>query len=212
VSINPFTRRDIVNKYEAWYQTSGIRVDIQEKSLLKELLKIFPDVNSILEVGCGTGHFTRWFENECGLIAYGMDKSRAMLIEAKRYGSTMLIEGDAGNIPLSSNVVDISIFITTMEFLSNPDIAIREAYRVSRMGIIIGTINSSSLLGMKYRKIDGPIWGKAHFLSISRLKRIIKRAIGSQTEVMWRTTLWPILPGYLPLPWGGFIGMSIQWD
>jgi len=209
---NPFTEQDIAGKYESWYRTSGIRADEQEKALLKELIKKFPGARSILELGCGTGHFTRWFQETCGLTAFGMDASRAMLAEAKRYGSKMLIKGDADNIPLSSNAVDISAFITTLEFLPDPEFAIKEAYRVSKKGILLGVINKNSLLGIKYKMSGGPIWRNAHIYTIKGLRKLIRKAIGKRAEITWRTTLWSLLPGHLPLPWGGFIGMLVKWN
>lgn len=209
---NPFTQRDIASRYEGWYQTSGIRADHQEKILLCELLKNFPGAKSIIEVGCGTGHFTRWFKETCGLTAFGIDSSGAMLAEAKHFGSELLIKGNAENIPVPANSVDISAFVTTLEFLPEPETAIKDAYSISRKGIIIGAINKHSLLGIKYKNSGGPIWGKAHLFTINSLKRLIKKAVGKQTEIMWQTTLWPIVSGHLPLPWGGFIGMSVKWD
>jgi ubiquinone/menaquinone biosynthesis C-methylase UbiE len=43
------------NQYERWYATPrGQRVDSAERILVKWLLQLFPDAQSVLEVGCGT--------------------------------------------------------------------------------------------------------------------------------------------------------------
>jgi ubiquinone/menaquinone biosynthesis C-methylase UbiE len=47
--------------YEAWYATPrGQRAAAAEQALLDWLLAPFPHAASVLDVGCGTGHFTRW--------------------------------------------------------------------------------------------------------------------------------------------------------
>jgi ubiquinone/menaquinone biosynthesis C-methylase UbiE len=86
MKVNPFANPTMVSGYEAWYETVGQRADCLEKVLLKQLLAGFPQAQTMLEIGCGTGHFTRWF-SEQGLGAIGLDLSPAMLAEAIRLGS-----------------------------------------------------------------------------------------------------------------------------
>ena len=46
--------------YEAWYETlEGWRADVLEKAVLGWLLESVPRASSVLEIGCGTGHFSR---------------------------------------------------------------------------------------------------------------------------------------------------------
>jgi ubiquinone/menaquinone biosynthesis C-methylase UbiE len=53
------------SRYEAWYTTPrGQRTDQAERALLEWLLGQFPNARSILEVGCGTGHFTTWLASD----------------------------------------------------------------------------------------------------------------------------------------------------
>ena len=56
---NPFDDPAVAARYEDWYSGPGQRADALEKSLLKGLLADFPGARTVLEVGCGTGHFTR---------------------------------------------------------------------------------------------------------------------------------------------------------
>lgn len=69
---SPFFEPAIVAGYEAWYETSGRRADRLEKALLGRLLADFPQARTLLEVGCGTGHFTRWCDEQ-GWRAIGLD-------------------------------------------------------------------------------------------------------------------------------------------
>lgn len=80
---NPFANPALVVGYEAWYETSGRRADRLEKALLRRLLADFLQGRTMLEIGCGTGHFTRWF-SEQGFQTIGLDLSLAMLAQARR--------------------------------------------------------------------------------------------------------------------------------
>ena len=41
---------------------------------------------------------------------------------------------------------------------------------------------------------------------------MILEVTGQKAAVVWRTTLWPLWPGALPLPWGGFIGVAVRFS
>jgi ubiquinone/menaquinone biosynthesis C-methylase UbiE len=207
---NPFARPDTASSYEAWYETTGRRADRLEKALLKQLLARFPQPSSLLEVGCGTGHFTRWFAEQ-GLETIGLDRSLPMLAEAIRLGIPRCACADALALPFASNAVDLVALITTLEFVDDPVQALSEALRVSRQGLLLGVLNRKSLLGWQLKRKGGPIWGAARFFTTAELSRMVQRAAADQPiEIAWRTTLWPVWPAPLPLPWGGFIGMAVR--
>nr|AMK59603.1 type 11 methyltransferase [uncultured bacterium UPO76] len=70
-------------RYGPWYATPrGRRADRAERALLAWLLGWFPDAHRVLEIGCGTGHFTQWLAAR-GCAAIGLDRSPAMLREAR---------------------------------------------------------------------------------------------------------------------------------
>ena len=206
---NPFANPDTAAGYEAWYQTAGRRADRQEKALLRRWLSDFPAACSILEVGCGTGHFTRWF-GELGLQAVGLDLSRPMLDEAVRLSGPVYLQGDALRLPFLSKSFDLVTSITTLEFLPEPMQALAEALRVARHGLILGVLNAESRLGRQYKSEGGPIWEVARFFTPYELKRMILEIAGEKARVVWRTALWPFWPGVLPLPWGEFIGIAVK--
>jgi ubiquinone/menaquinone biosynthesis C-methylase UbiE len=206
---NPFVNSEIVADYEVWYQTAGSRADRQEKALLKRMLNNFPAAHSILEVGCGTGHFTHWL-NKQGLRTIGLDLSWPMLEEAKRLKNLACLQGDAHMLPFLPASFDLVALITTLEFLPDPVQALAEAVRVAGQGLILGVLNAQSRLGCQYKRKGGPIWEAAHFFTTDELKCMIEEIAGVKAKVFWRTTLWPLLSGELPLPWGGFIGMAVK--
>jgi ubiquinone/menaquinone biosynthesis C-methylase UbiE len=206
ISHNPFAEPETAAGYEAWYQTTGKRADHQEKALLKWLLGFFPSAASILEVGCGTGHFTRWLSDQGGWTV-GLDLSWPMLAAAKHLSSPTCLQGEALRLPFSSGSFDLVTLITTLEFLPNPAGGLAEAKRVARQGLLLGVLNRRSRLGQQYKKRAGPVWEAAHLFSMLELRQMLGKAAGERTKVYWRTTLWPLWPGSLPLPWGSFIGM-----
>jgi ubiquinone/menaquinone biosynthesis C-methylase UbiE len=206
---NPFNDLTIAASYENWYATIGLRPDRLEKALLKRLLRVFPGSRTILEIGCGTGHFTSWFGG-LGFHAVGVDLSQPMLMEANRLGGMSYIQGDALRLPLLSRSFDIVALLTTLEFLSEPIQALAEALRLARHGLLLGVLNTNSWLGREYRSTDGPVLLAAHFFTLDELKRMIVQVFGENCRIVWRTTLWQFWPWALPLPWGGFIGMAVK--
>lgn len=206
---NVFANPAIVASYEGWYETAGRRADHLEKALLKKLVAGFPYGHTLLEVGCGTGHFTRWF-SELSLRATGLDLSPAMLAEARRLGSPPCVQSDALAPPFPDGAFDLVALITTLEFVADPVEALREAMRVAQSGLILGVLNRHSLLGWQLRRSGEPPWQAARLFTPAELLQMVQRAAEKQTEIVWRTTLWPIWPRELPLPWGSFIGMGVK--
>jgi ubiquinone/menaquinone biosynthesis C-methylase UbiE len=207
---NPFTDPTMVAGYEAWYETSGRRADRLEKALLKRLLEGFSRARTLLEVGCGTGHFTRWF-GEQGLQAIGLDLSPPMLAEAVGLGSPLYVLGDALALPFLNGAFDLVALITTLEFITDPAQVLAEAVRVARHGLILGVLNRQSLLAWWRKRSGESLWQMARFFTPAELVCLMQQAAaGTRVKIVWRTTLWPVWPGELPLPWGGFIGMTVS--
>lgn len=209
MKVNPFADPTMVSGYEAWYETVGRRADCLEKALLKQLLDSFPQAQTMLEIGCGTGHFTRWF-SEQGLKAVGLDLSPAMLAEASRLGSPPRILGDALALPFLHSAFDLVVMITTLEFVADPIQALSEAMLLARLGLILGVLNRHSLLAWQLKRSGKPLWQAARFFTPAELAQLVQHAAGRGVDVAWRTTLWPLWPRDLPLLWGGFIGMAVK--
>ena len=172
---NPFTNLSIVAGYEAWYETAGRRADRLEKALLKRLLPGFSRARTLLEVGCGTGHFTRWL-GEQGLQAMGLDLSPPMLAETTRLGGPPCVLGDALALPFLDGAFDLVALITTLEFVTDPVRALSEAIRVARLGLILGVLNQQSLLAWRRKRSGEPLWQEAHFFTPAELARLVRQA------------------------------------
>jgi SAM-dependent methyltransferase len=207
---HPFLRVDRAVPYESWYAGPGKRADRAEKRLLRRLLAGFPGARSVLEIGCGTGHFTRWMA-ALDFEVTGLDHSAAMLNEADVRGGARFFVADAHALPLQNGSVDLAVMMTALEFTSDPQRALAEAIRIARTGLILGVLNRTSLLAWRRRRSGSSTWNAARFFSPDELLDLVERAGGDRVESLWwRTTLWPLpVIGSLPLPWGGFIGMAV---
>ncbi len=210
-----YFREEIVSSYESWYEGKGKRADFLEKQLLEMLLSDFTPINTILEVGCGTAHFTRFFES-LGIGSVGLDLSSLMLREGKRHWGGELIEGVSHALPFADKSFDFVAFITCMEYMPNPSLVLREAYRVARKGVVWGIMNRWSLPTLR-RRIQvllgkNPFYKNAHFFSILEAKRILRGVFGEESRIRWKNT---VFPPFIPLkhsslPFGAFLGISIR--
>jgi len=130
------------SRYEGWYDTApGHRADQAERALLAWLVGFFPTAGSVLEVGCGSGHFTAWLA-EKDVRAIGLDRAPAMLVVMRqRFPQIPVIMGDAHRLPVRARAVDLVVFVTTLEFVEEPVMALTKAVQVARQGLVLVTLN-----------------------------------------------------------------------
>jgi SAM-dependent methyltransferase len=107
----------------------------------KTALSINPDASILLDFGCGTGRFVRFFVSK-GRSVIGTDITPEMLSESRRYGTperSMLVMTDGVTIPVKDQSLDMiwicgvlkySLFINEPVY---PFIA-KEMYRVLKPG------------------------------------------------------------------------------
>ncbi len=213
-----YMQQDVVEGYEGWYEGKYKRADILEKRVITIMIEQFEKPKTILEIGSGTGHFTRWF-GSIGLEATGADLSPFMVRQAKKlWREGEFVSSRSSNLPFEPKSFDLSIFITCFEYMPDPVGVLREAARVSRQGVILGLMNSWSLPTLR-RKIQlafgkNDYYRNAHFYSIKEMKGLVRKAFGEKAEmVRWRTTLFPE-PLHLERdtgnPFGAFLGVAFK--
>jgi ubiquinone/menaquinone biosynthesis C-methylase UbiE len=213
VSWGSFERE--AERYEGWYATPrGQKVDLAERALLQWLLAPFPQARSLIDIGCGTGHFTRWLARKFPHVA-GLDRSPAMLAEMRRGGFTIpAILGDAHRLPLRNGTVDLAVFVATLEFLEDPEKALSEAVRIARSGLVLVALNRWSVGGLSRRigpQARGRIFSQAEDYSLRSLTEMTRRAAGNrlgrilQTSALFPDGLWKVRA---PIPFGDVIGIA----
>lgn len=189
---------DVATEYDQWYQRpEGQYADALEKKLFLRLVQ--PQKGqSLLEVGCGTGHNLDFF-SELGLNVTGIDSSEPMLqMAAKRLGTGIrLSPGQATELRFDDNSFDIVALITVLEFLTDPAGALTEAARVSRDKVYIGVLNKASILGIARRvesRFRKSIYNQAKFYTIWEIEGILRRVLGN-ISLTWESVL------FFPLGW-----------
>jgi SAM-dependent methyltransferase len=134
-------------EYDGWYATPrGRWIGETEYALAARALAAQPG-DSLLDVGCGTGWFTRRAAAD-NLVATGLDPNSVWLDFARAHSSPALnwVEGDARDLPFADASFDHVLSIAALCFVDDERQAVAEAVRVARRRFAIGWLNRSSLL------------------------------------------------------------------
>ncbi len=183
----------VVQKYDRWYDTPwGAWSDDCERRLLLRMAQPC-DGERVLDVGCGTGRYLEWLM-DLGLDVQGLDASPDMLAVARgrlagRLGLVRLMQGDAARLPFQDASVDLVYAVTTLEFLPDPQTALKEMARVASGRVFVGVLSRWSLLYLdeRARRSGGPL-DRAHFFTPPELVRLA-RAVMPDWRLRVRTVL-----------------------
>ena len=150
----PFADPAVASTYEDWYDSPwGRLADAVETELILELLGLDGTGRgpaSVLDVGCGSGHFARRVAVESPWVA-GVDASRAMLAAARRQPRVPVAQADALRLPFRDGSFDAVLCVALLEFCARPAELLAELARVSRGRIALLTLNPRSYLGLRRR-------------------------------------------------------------
>jgi ubiquinone/menaquinone biosynthesis C-methylase UbiE len=206
-------------KLEASYENKYKRAEVLEKRLLRKLLEQFGNAQRLLEVGCGTAHFTRWMES-LGFECYGVDISKVMLREAqKMWVHSRLVQCESSHLPFAAKSVDVVAYVTSLEFMPDLDAVFAEAERVAKKGLVIGLMNKyslSTLRKMSQAKIgNSQHYRNARFYSIRDMRRRLSKNLKAYKVIDWSTTVFAKVFGDLEssrFPFGSFLGIAVKLD
>lgn len=166
--VEPFDSH--ADQYEDWFERNRFAY---ESELLAVKAKL-PRGGVGMEVGVGTGRFAEPLG-----IKIGVDPSIRMGEIARRRGIEV-IAGIGENLPFRDSRFDFVLLVSTVCFLNDVEKALREAYRVTRLGgsIVIGFVDKNSPLGESYqqRKDESVFYKVATFLSVNEVVRNLERA------------------------------------
>ncbi len=136
---------NIAKEYDRWYRTSEGRIhDLLQKADVLSLLFPPQDHESLLDVGCGTGHWSKFFA-ALGYRVVGVDISQKMIEAADSQDTSDCIfqVSDACCLPFEERSFDIVTAMATLEFVSDVLCALQEMFRcVKENGrVLAGTLN-----------------------------------------------------------------------
>lgn len=136
--------------YDAWYDTPrGRWIGEREWSLVRAALD--PGASdTLLDVGCGTGWFTRRAAGVAATVV-GVDIDEASLDFARRKdpdGARYLF-GDAVRLPFADRSFDKVMSVAALCFVADWPRALAEVVRVARHRFAVGLLNRNSVLYLR---------------------------------------------------------------
>jgi SAM-dependent methyltransferase len=111
----------------------------------------------LLDVGCGTGYFTRRFAREAGVEATGLDPDLSSLAYAcsKAAHGERYLAGAAERLPFDDGSFDRAVSVAALCFVRDPRRALEEMVRVTRKRLVLGLLNRRSLLYLEKGRRGG---------------------------------------------------------
>lgn len=180
--INTFN--NFTAEYDKWFDSHEIEY-MQELKAIRELL---PKEGNGIEIGAGTGRFTKPLE-----VSLGVEPSEPMRNMALSRGVNV-IAGIAESLPVKDNLYDYALLVTIDCFLEMPELVFKEVRRVLKTEgfIIVGLVDKNSRLGKKYeaRKNKSKFYKNAHFYSVKEIQGKLEMAGFSNIDCVQA-----ILPG-----------------
>lgn len=188
--------------------------------MLVELLAPLRRGASVLEIGCGTGHFAAALAAE-GLRVAGVDPAAEMLAVART--RVPIARADGARLPFADGAFDAAVLVCVVEFTADPIAVLREARRVARERVIVLSVVSDSWLGLRRRlagALGNPIFARATYRSRRRTIALARAAGAKILRTRSALFLPPTLAGRLPrleerlsrgsLPGGGVLGLALS--
>ena len=133
---------EYTEEYDEWYKRNKVVAENEVKAVKKTLPPGFS-----LEIGVGTG----FFAYRLG-IEYGVDPAEKPLLYARERG-VEAVRALGEKLPFRNSAFDNSVLIVTICFLENPEPVLKEAWRVSRKGVVICFIPRESPWGRYYMRL-----------------------------------------------------------
>lgn len=211
-----FFNRQYTDPYENYYEGKYKRAEQEQKHVMKNLIKTDQRVQNLLEFGCGTTRFTRWW-HEIGLEATGADISPFMLSQALHRWGGDLVMADSHHMPFKNDSYDALVFMNTFEYYREPKKVILEAARVAKYGFAMGMMNklTPKFIRRRVQQAFGAneYYRTATFYTPKTLFKLIEEALHNRAyELSWNCTG---LPNWFPvkewkMPYGDFFGVYVK--
>lgn len=168
----------VAHEYERWYGTPAGRMhDRIQKQDVRTLLRPARGHERLLDVGCGTGHWSAFFLS-LGYEVRGVDLSGEMIAAARTAvpGCTFDV-ADACDLPFEDASFDVVACMATLEFLSDPAAGVREMARCVKPGgsLLIGTLNRLAPLNRHRLSKGRQPYASGRLQSPGELRALLRR-------------------------------------
>jgi ubiquinone/menaquinone biosynthesis C-methylase UbiE len=173
---NPFDF--LASEYESWFIENRVLFQTE----LHALKQVVPVNKTGVEIGIGSGIFAE----QLG-IRFGVDPSEMMLEYARQRGLDVQI-GVAENLPYENESFDFAVFITAICFVENPELAVKEAFRIlkNQGEIIIAILDKETRFGrfLENNKKRSQFYRHARFFSVPEVREFIEKNGFSVTQTV----------------------------
>lgn len=172
--MNSFLNGAVARQYDKYYETTqGIAADNIEKQIITALIKNIP-AGPLLELGCGTGHWTR-FCSQQGFRVTATDISEEMLkiARGKNIKNATFQKADAAKLPFPDQSFSLIVSITMLEFVDDVEAVLNEIGRLLKSGgwLVLGCLNAESELGKN--KNNDEVFRDARFFSPEKIRQML---------------------------------------
>ncbi len=167
--------------YDEWYATPrGAAYDRLEKEMIRAALRRAGATGGrLLDVGCGTGHFSEFFA-ALGFEVTGVDISLAMLERARARlpECDFLLADAAARLPFRDASFDAAAAVTVLEFADSPRAVAAEIARCLRPGgiVVVGALHADSPLGAFLRENPTEPYSSARLYTKTELAALLRDA------------------------------------
>ena len=215
----------LADKYDLWYESAKGRIyDRLEKKVISRYLPTNAKGKKLLEVGCGTGHWSQFF-SEYGFEVTGVDVSERMIniAENKNIPNASFRVGDGHCLPFEDGIFDVTAAITTLEFVRDAEVVVQEMVRCTRKPggqLLIDVLNELARLNRSRRQRPESPYVKARLFSPSQIKQllepygrvrmVITGFVPNQTVLLPLTPLFDAIGRFLRIPYGAFIAAEVK--
>jgi len=195
-----------------------------EKKAVSRYLRQNVQGMKLLEVGCGTGHWSQFF-SDFGFAVTGVDISEPMIkvAQAKNIPNASFQIADGHSLPFVDNSFDVTVAITTLEFAGNAELVLQEMVRCTRKPsgrLLIGVLNALARLNRNRQQTPESLYAKARLFTPSQLKKLLSKYGKTQLFTVGfisrQKRLLPLSPfidavgRFLHLPYGVFIAGQVK--
>lgn len=211
--------------YDSWYDSArGAMYDRFEKQAIDRLLADVVKQGRLLEIGCGTGHWSRYFSDK-GFDVTGIDISSEMINIArqKHIPNSRFEIADGRNLAFEDESFDVAAAITVLEFTTEQEKIISEMVRCikkSKGVLIIGVLNALSGYNQKKKNKSSSMYSSSHLFSPQQIRDLLSqygiprmRITGFVPEKEWLlgiSPLWEHLGQILCSQRGAFIAVRVD--
>jgi len=165
--------------YDLWYEKPVGRVfDAIEKRAVSRVLPGPRPGARLLDVGCGTGHWSAFFSSR-GYAVTGVDIAPEMVAFARRKqiaGASFEV-ADAHELPFGAGRFDVTAAVTTLEFVRQAEAVLREMVRCTRSPggmVLVGVLNALAAVNIERQDAGQAPYAGARLFSPGEVEALLE--------------------------------------